>query len=107
MICDDDEQTAINCFKFYRKVRIVNATSRQRLAAITFADDKSFRALQAADMLSSLMRLDTYRQFYDYKPLFDHLTKPRRPSFIQWKVGYYGKMELLGLSHKLERIKLG
>jgi hypothetical protein len=102
-ICDDDEQTAWNCYQFYRRVRKIDGVSAKHFIAISFADDKSFPALQAADLLSSLMRMRARFQFfgtpYDYAPLFDYLTAPQ-PLF-NWGVGFWDKDKLATWDPKL------
>jgi hypothetical protein len=95
-ICDDDEETAWNCYQFYRQVRKIDAFSRKHFISISFADDKSFPALQAADFLSSLTRMrarfDFFGTPYDYAALFDYLTAPQ-PLFM-WGVSFYDKTKL-------------
>jgi hypothetical protein len=108
LICDDDEKTAELCYRYYRRVRIVNHTAHNALAAITFADDKSFPALQAADMVASLSRLEAYRRFYrrfyDYKPLFDYLADNHGASSIQWRPVFVDKGKFAELSISLEEM---
>jgi hypothetical protein len=80
LICDDEEEMALPMFRLYRRVKLVNEDAREKLASISFADDRFLYGLQAADMVSSLMRREADRKFfgtsYDYSPLFDALTKP-------------------------------
>ena len=67
VICDDDQGTAMNCYRFYQRVRTVEPDSKNKLASITFADDGEFAALQGADLLASLCRLEAARLFHrDY-----------------------------------------
>jgi Protein of unknown function (DUF3800) len=61
LVCDDEQATAINCYKFYQRMRVVDPEVKGKLVAITFADDEKFPALQAADLLASLFRLDVLR----------------------------------------------
>jgi len=112
LICDDDEETAWNCYKFYRRVRKIEPGARQRLVALSFADDKEFVSLQAADFLSSLVRLEAYRQFvrrpYDYRRLFEYLTRQgSKASKIRWAVSFYNKEKLNDMSPILEKTAVG
>lgn len=76
-ICDDDEETAWNCYQFYRRVRKIYPLAKKHFASISFADDESFPALQAADLFSSLARMRArylfFRTPYDYASLFSYL----------------------------------
>lgn len=102
LTCDDDQGTAWNFYQLYRRIKIVSNDCREKFVALTFADDKHYAALQAADMLGSLVRLEAYRQFdqryYDYVPLFKHLTKNRAATGIKWRVSFNDaeKMEATG-----------
>lgn len=105
-ICDDSEETAWNCYKLYRKLRKYDDQVRDATIAITFADDKLFPALQAADLLSSLVRLEAYRIFcrrsYDYRPLYNYLTRPpERPIDFKWVIGTFSKEELVNMEMTL------
>ena len=75
IICDDDESTAEQTLKLYRKVKLVH--DRRRFPSISFADDKFFPSLQAADVVSSLIRLEGRKQFfgeeYDYASLYERV----------------------------------
>jgi hypothetical protein len=103
-ICDDDEGTAWDCYRFYRQARRIHPPSQKHFISIAFADDKHFPALQAADMLSSLVRMHARFKFfgtrYDYEPLFEYLTTPQ-PQF-NWGIGFHDKAKLAEWSLKLE-----
>lgn len=96
---DDDESKAIQCYKFYRKMRMSNADARQRITSICFSDDKSSPQVQAADFLCYLTRTETEKRFfnkeYPYQSLFNELNAPpegnRRLSF---RGGFYSHKEL-------------
>ena len=102
-ICDDDADTAWNCYQFYRRIRKIHDGARKHFISISFADDKSFPALQAADLLSSLTRMQArfsfFRTPYDYRPLFDNLTAPQ-PLF-NWGTGFWDKEKLAAWDPKL------
>lgn len=102
-ICDDDEGTAWDCYQFYRQARRIYPLSKKHFVSIAFADDKQFPALQAADMLSSLVRMQARLEFfgttYDYAPLFDYLTTPQ-PLFM-WGRNFWDKAKLAAWDPKL------
>jgi hypothetical protein len=108
-ICDDGEDTALNCYKFYRTIRKLVPEWKERLVSLSFADDQHFPALQAADMLSSLTRLEARRRFYleghDYRDLVNHLMANSTPTSIQWKGLYLGNRELQQLSDELDLVR--
>lgn len=84
VICDDDEQMALPMYKLYRRVKLVDPDARNKLKGLCFADDEYLFALQAADMISSLIRREADKKFfktpYDYERLFSALTAQPRPS---------------------------
>ena len=95
IVIDDDEETAKHCLSFYRKTKIEDANLRSAFSSITFADDKVYLPLQAADLLAGLVRLECALRFsgnlYDYKPLYDYLAENRGPRSIQWQFHYIGE----------------
>jgi hypothetical protein len=103
-ICDDDAETAWNCYQFYRRIRKISEDARKHFISISFAEDDSFPALQAADLLSSLTRMEARYLFfktpYDYKELFNYLTAPQ-PLF-NWGTGFWDKRKLAVWEPKLE-----
>lgn len=80
IICDDEESTALPMYRLYRRVKIVYADARSRLASISFADDEVFSALQAADLIASLTRLQArnvfHKEEYEFSRLFKILGQP-------------------------------
>lgn len=105
IMCDEDEETALNCYRLYRRVKEINPKVGKRLAAISFADDVNFPALQAADMLSFLCReqakLQWYKEPYEYRDFFRYLTDPRGTSALQWQVIFKDKEALQQLEKSL------
>ena len=103
-ICDDDEETAFNCYQFYRRARKVYPPANDHFVAISFADDRYFPALQAADFLASLTRMRARNEFfktpYDDVALFEYLTAPQ-PLFT-WGTGFWDKERLGIWDPKLE-----
>ena len=109
MMCDEDEETAWNCYRLYKRVKEIHPQAGRRLAAISFADDVHFPALQAADMLSFLCReqakLQWFGEDYEYRDFFRYLTDPRGTSTLQWRVAFKDKGELSNLEKSLVRKK--
>jgi hypothetical protein len=81
VVCDDDEETALQIYKLYRKIKLGWRDARHRLVAISFANDDFFHPLQAADMIASLCRLEAKKQIHGdenlYQTLYDALSKPK------------------------------
>jgi hypothetical protein len=79
------------------------------LAALTFANDQEFVPLQAADMLSSLVRLEArkifHHEYYEYVSLFHALTHPSSsPSSIKWVKGFFDREKLEATGRGLEKL---
>lgn len=108
MTCDEDEETAWNCYRLYRRVKELQPEIGNRLAALTFANDQYFPALQAADMLSFLCReqarLQWYNHLYDYADFFQYLTEERGSSSLEWRVAFKDKEDLKKLETFLVRV---
>ncbi len=107
MMCDEDEETAWNCYRLYRRVKEIHPKVGRRLAAISFADDVYFPALQAADMLSFLCReqakLQWFGESYEYRDFFRYLTDPRGTSNLRWQVAFKNMDDLQKLEKSLVR----
>lgn len=92
LVCDDEQATAINCYKFYERMRVLDPKIKAKFTAISFADDDKFPSLQAADLFASLVRLECLRQldqeYYEYMHLFQELIAPS-PT-MKWVVRLYG-----------------
>jgi hypothetical protein len=105
MTCDEDEETAWNSYRLYRRVKELDPRAGKRLKAITFADDENFPALQAADMLSFLCREQAQLQWhgihYEYEEFFRYLTDERGTSSVKWKVAFKDKEDLSKLEKSL------
>jgi hypothetical protein len=105
--CDYDNQTAWNFFEIFKRLKHLDPKARKSLIALTFADDKHFPALQAADMVSSLLRLEATRLAeihpYDFLPLYQHLTMDRGAGAIEWKITFGDKRKMMRVGSNLER----
>jgi hypothetical protein len=81
IVCDDEEDTAFPMYRLYRRIKIVSAEARKKLASISFADDRVFYGLQAADFVASLTRLQAGEKFFseghEYGRLWEELGKPQ------------------------------
>jgi len=107
LICDDDKQTAFNCYRLYGRARTIEPALKSKLMSITFADDDAIVPLQAADLLASLCRLESgrrfYREYYEYVPAFNMLTGPG--TGIRWATNFYGPEKMEELAERLLKLK--
>ncbi|MGA9510145.1 MAG: DUF3800 domain-containing protein [Candidatus Sulfotelmatobacter sp.] len=93
LIFDEDEETVVPFYRLYKQVKKKWPEAKQKLAAISFADDddKVLFGLQASDLVASLIRLEMTRKWkrakYDYSPLFKALTAPPQKHERLWFVG--------------------
>jgi hypothetical protein len=89
IVCDYDIETAWDCYRHYQGVRKAHAEIRKKTVSISFADDKYFPALQAADMMAALARHEARQQFYGIKnlwePIFAYTIRNRGTGGIEWK----------------------
>lgn len=99
LVCDDEQTTALPCYEYYRRVKSTWPKATQKLVSICFADDKAVPSLQAADMLSSLVRLEAKRRFngasYDFESVFHALVNPplgKRQ--MEAAIGFWGRKDL-------------
>ena len=110
LICDDDEATAWGCYSHYRAVRKASDEIRVKIVALGFANDEYYPALQAADMLAFLSRLEAKRQFYGIKylwnRLFRHLVSEQPEGRMQWFKMFADEKQLAGLGASLEKLKI-
>ncbi|HEV2491588.1 MAG TPA: DUF3800 domain-containing protein [Terriglobia bacterium] len=106
MICDDDMETAWNCYLHWRKLRRFRRFFDAEVISLTFADDEHFPAVQAADMVASLARLEArlrfYGQPYSYKRLFEHLTTERGASKMKWYPCFADEKKFRELGEELD-----
>jgi hypothetical protein len=108
MICDEDEETAWNCYRLYRRVKELEPNAGKKLASLTFANDVYYPALQAADMLSFLCREQARLQWqgvsYEYQEFFQYLTNERDTSSLEWQVAFKSNKDLKKLEASLARM---
>jgi len=88
LICDHDIATAWDCYRHYLGVRKAHEGVRKKTASISFADDKFFPALQAADMVAFLTRHEARAQFFrirnEWLPLFNYMVRDRGTGKMRW-----------------------
>ena len=99
IICDSDLETAFSCFQHLKGVQRVHPRVRDQVISLSFANDDYFPALQAADMIAYIARLEARRQFYgiphNYRHLLEYLVDKRpEGSVTQWGV-MFANEELL------------
>lgn len=66
--CDDDDRTVESFAKFVKRKKLRDPSSRDRIIQLTFADDRFYPALQAADMLAYVEREEMVRQESESSP---------------------------------------
>ena len=92
LVCDEDEETVVNFYRLYRRIKKVIPEVKRKFAAISFCDDNYVFAVQAADFVASMVRLDALakrdKKKNDYLPLFKALTaEPDRKHERIWYAG--------------------
>ena len=109
LICDDDLETAWECYGHYREIRKAMPKVREKTAALSFADDRYFPALQASDMFAFLSRLAArkafYKDYFPFEPLHRHLTKDRGAPYTKWGFVSADKNKLIELGMELGKIR--
>lgn len=109
LICDDDLETAWQCFCNYRAVKIRMREVKERVVCLAFADDEYFPALQVADFVAYLSRLEArktlFRDFNLYHRLCAHLFQDRGAGFISWRRVFADHKSLSELGKEMARIK--
>jgi hypothetical protein len=112
MVLDDEEKYSKECYDLLTKMKLAYPDVREKLVSIAFADDKAYPALQAADMLSSLTRLESQRRFfgtdYEYVALYNFLIKelPAKGKIL-FAGGLYSTDGMMELAKKLSDAKRG
>ena len=62
IMCDDDEQEALEMYQLLSSFRRRNPVGSKRIVSICFADDKSHPPLQSADLFAYVCRLEEDRK---------------------------------------------
>jgi len=90
IVCDDDLTAAWDTYLHYRAVRDAYPSFKRKTIGISFANSSHFPALQAADLVAFLSRLEAKSQFYktvnDWKRLYEYATTPpkEKAGIMQW-----------------------
>jgi Protein of unknown function (DUF3800) len=109
LYCDDDEIKAWDCYLHYRAVCKAMPELKDKFAALTFADDRKYAALQAADMVAFLSRLQAQARFNNssnpWKDFFFYLTTDPKPSVgsMRWFVTFADTEKLTAISNELSK----
>lgn len=110
LICDDDENTAWGCYAHYRAIRRADDRVREKIVSLSFSNDQYFPALQAADMVAFLSRLEAKKQFYgdDYpfRSLFQRLVAEQPAGKMRWFKMFADETTLRDLGISLEQLKI-
>jgi hypothetical protein len=108
-VCDEDEGTVIGMYKQYRKIKRHYPDARSKLRGISFADDRHLFGLQAADLISGLVRHESGLRFnaeaYAYQPLFAELVREpdTNDAMLYSGIALCGKEKLSALGEKFEK----
>lgn len=90
IVFDDDPYTAYDTYNHFRSLGKADPNIQKVAVSLSFANDKHFPALQAADMLAFLTRHEANEQFNEvpnmWRSLFDRLiTEPTPPyGIMRW-----------------------
>jgi len=106
LICDDDRETALDCYRHYRGMSHAREDVRAKFVSLSFAKDDYFPALQAADMVAFLCRLQARWEFYgdryDFRALFTYLTTEKGLGYMKWFIMTANEEQIRALSESLE-----
>lgn len=115
IIVDDDANTAWDCYMHYREIGKSVPDIQKKAVAISFANDRHFPALQAADMVAFLARQEAAEQFYGtpniWRVLFDRLITESEAAYgvMRWLTMFAGEDQLVRLANEmnieLQRVK--
>jgi hypothetical protein len=110
VVVDDDLNTAWDCYRHYRAVGKADWEIQKRAVSLTFANDKHFPALQAADMLAFLTRHEAKDRFYKqpnaWKSLYSRLTTEPEPAYglMRWFRVFAAEEELLAFATEMQQL---
>jgi hypothetical protein len=98
LICDDDEQTAIRCYRLLKKMKRQYVDIVKRIPSICFNDDKSGGQTQAADLFAYVTRLEAQRKYlgkdYRWHPLFEAFQSGTPQRHLHFAGGFYDRADL-------------
>lgn len=98
MNCDDDEETALDCYLLYRALRKPSRKVRTKVKSLAFVDSETFPAIQAADLMAYLGRKEgefRWRDLrYDFQELLNYTTKDQKPGKMEWRAAFVDEERL-------------
>jgi len=109
LVCDDDEVKAWDTYLHYRAICNAVPELRKKFAALSFADDRAYPALQAADMMAFLARAEALSQFNgkssDWTRLFNYLRTEPKPGkgLMRWFTLFADEQKLLAVVNDLKK----
>jgi hypothetical protein len=104
IICDDDVNTALDCYTHYRRIGEADWTIQRKTVAISFANDKHFPALQAADVAAFLTKHEAGWRYEKvpntWERLFDRLVTVPEPPYgiMRWKGNFADEEQLVKMA---------
>ncbi len=105
IMCDDDQDTALNFYQLYRHFKKTDLVLRKKFVSLSFSDDSRYPALQAADLIAGLIRLDALRRFgyhpHDFKILVDYLMREDKSRKLNWQICFADKSTMDNLGPRL------
>jgi hypothetical protein len=108
-VCDDDQQTAWNCYRHYRGLTHTNILGK-RIISLSFANDYYFPGLQACDFAALLTRFNANHIYsngseeFRYQPLWDYLVRDRLAGQIDWKYLFHDEAHCKDISDELSKV---
>ena len=106
IICDDDPTTAWDCYVHFRALGKAAVSVAKKAVSLSFANDKHFPALQAADMVAFLTRHEANEQFNGvpnmWRELYDRLTTEPEPPWglMRWFRMYADEQKLVDFARE-------
>ena len=110
IIFDDDPFTAWDCYVHYRSLANASPKAAKKAVSLSFANDKHFPALQAADMVAFLTRFEANEKFNRvpniWRTLYDRLkTEPLPPyGLMRWTEMFADEQLLVDFARENEAV---
>jgi hypothetical protein len=107
LICDDDQEKAMPVYQLFHDIKNKDPRAKRRLPSICFGDDREYPSLQAADLISYLVRLEAERKFHGkvnpYSELEAELQIHSEENRLKLTGGFWGKAEFEDLGGRLAK----